>query len=204
MVGHAGQRVVPPFYTGNNLNKGGVASDLQEDFAMNKERGVLLAVVVCTSGMVFTLASGKDAPAMGSQHTLTTGTAPQARTGSPPAVHHILIEVSDFGKAIQFYQGGLGFAVMSNDGGFATLKGKTVDIYLSVGHHAWEKARSPAQQPGQGMYPHVLTDDVPALVAKLKAAGYRIVDEPRTYSWGAEAFAADPDGYVWAIVSMHE
>ena len=171
---------------------------------MNKERGVLLAVIACTSGICLTLASAKVAQTLDSQPNPATATAPQARAVSPPAVHHILIEVSDLGKAIQFYEGGLGFTVMSNSGGFATLKGKTVDIYLSVGHHAWEKERSAAGQPGQGMYPHVLTDDVPALVAKLKAAGYRIVDEPRTYSWGVEAFAADPDGYVWAIVSMHE
>jgi uncharacterized glyoxalase superfamily protein PhnB len=50
------------------------------------------------------------------------------------------------------------------------------------------------------MYPHWEMADVEALVARLKAAGYRIVQEPEQHSFGTEAFVADPDGYVWALI----
>jgi uncharacterized glyoxalase superfamily protein PhnB len=43
-------------------------------------------------------------------------------------------------------------------------------------------------------------DDVEALVARLKAAGCTIVQEPKRHTFGTEAFVADPDGYVWALV----
>jgi predicted lactoylglutathione lyase len=39
------------------------------------------------------------------------------------------------------------------------------------------------------------------MVEKARKAGYRIVQEPRKYDFGTEAFIADPDGYTWAFVS---
>ena len=50
------------------------------------------------------------------------------------------------------------------------------------------------------MYPHFEVDNVEALAARLKAHGYTIVQEPQQHSFGTEAFVADPDGYVWALV----
>jgi uncharacterized glyoxalase superfamily protein PhnB len=51
------------------------------------------------------------------------------------------------------------------------------------------------------MYPHLEVVDAAAIVDRARQAGYRIVQEPRKYGWGTEAFIADPDGYIWAFVS---
>jgi uncharacterized glyoxalase superfamily protein PhnB len=51
------------------------------------------------------------------------------------------------------------------------------------------------------MYPHFEVVDAPVMVEKARKAGYRIVQEPRKYDFGTEAFIADPDGYIWAFVS---
>jgi uncharacterized glyoxalase superfamily protein PhnB len=36
---------------------------------------------------------------------------------------------------------------------------------------------------------------------KARQAGYQIVQEPKKYDFGTEAFIADPDGCTWAFVS---
>jgi len=46
------------------------------------------------------------------------------------------------------------------------------------------------------MYPHFEVTNVQETAERLRKAGYKIVQEPREYSWGTEAFAADPDGYI--------
>ncbi len=51
------------------------------------------------------------------------------------------------------------------------------------------------------MYPHFAVSDAAAIVDRARQAGYRIVQEPKKYGWGTEAFIADPDGYIWAFVS---
>jgi catechol 2,3-dioxygenase-like lactoylglutathione lyase family enzyme len=67
-------------------------------------------------------------------------------------------------------------------------------------HWDWDEKR-PTTRPGWGMYPHFEVADVGAMVEHARNAGYRIAQEPRKYNWGTEAFVADPDGYVWALVN---
>jgi uncharacterized glyoxalase superfamily protein PhnB len=52
-----------------------------------------------------------------------------------------------------------------------------------------------------GCIPILKVSDAAAIVDRARQAGYRIVQEPRKYDWGTEAFIADPDGYTWAFVS---
>jgi uncharacterized glyoxalase superfamily protein PhnB len=51
------------------------------------------------------------------------------------------------------------------------------------------------------MYPHFAVVDVAAMIERARKAGYKIRQEPRRYDWGTEAFVADPDGYIWALVN---
>jgi uncharacterized glyoxalase superfamily protein PhnB len=51
------------------------------------------------------------------------------------------------------------------------------------------------------MYLHFEVSDAAATVEKARQAGYRIVQEPKKYDFGTEAFIADPDGCTWAFVS---
>ena len=48
---------------------------------------------------------------------------------------------------------------------------------------------------GLGCNLHFEVSDAAAMVEKARRAGYRIVQEPRKYDFGTEAFIADPAGY---------
>ena len=52
------------------------------------------------------------------------------------------------------------------------------------------------------MYPHLVVNNVGDVIEEAKRKGYRVVQKPRKYNWGTEAFLCDPDGYVWALVTL--
>jgi uncharacterized glyoxalase superfamily protein PhnB len=81
------------------------------------------------------------------------------------------------------------------------LQSGNVGVFLSTGHWDWDEKRPANVRPGWGMYPHFAVMDVAQMLERARKAGYRIAQEPRKYRWGTEAFVADPDGYVWALVS---
>lgn len=120
---------------------------------------------------------------------------------SPPKVDHILLEVADLKKSIAFYHDFLGLQIKSQNNGFAIMQSGNVGVFLSSGHWNWDEKRPTNSRPGWGMYPHLAVADVAATIERARKAGYRIAQEPRKYGWGTEAFVADPDGYVWALVT---
>jgi catechol 2,3-dioxygenase-like lactoylglutathione lyase family enzyme len=119
----------------------------------------------------------------------------------PPKIDHILLEVADLKKSIAFYHDLLGLDIKSQSKGFAMLESGNVGVFLSSGHWDWDEKRPTNSRPGWGMYPHFAVVDVAATIEHARKAGYRIAQEPRKYDWGTEAFVADPDGYVWALVN---
>ena len=129
------------------------------------------------------------------------GEQPAPQTPDPPKIDHILLEVSNLAVSIRFYRDFLGLHLKSRIFGFAMLESGNVGVFLWNRHWNWEKPRSSGERQGLGMYPHLEVGDAAAIVDKARQAGYRIVQEPRKYGWGTEAFVADPDGYIWAFVS---
>jgi uncharacterized glyoxalase superfamily protein PhnB len=65
----------------------------------------------------------------------------------------------------------------------------------------WEEPGAKDARQGLGIYPHLKVADVAEMVNRARKAGYKIIQEPRHYLWGTEAFVADPDGYIWALVN---
>lgn len=118
-----------------------------------------------------------------------------------PKIDHILLEVGDLKKAIALYHDFLSLKIKSRSGDFAVLQSSNVDVFLSSTHWDWDEKRPTNARPGWGMYPHFAVGDVAQVIDRARKAGYRIVQEPRKYNWGTEAFVADPDGYVWALVN---
>ncbi len=171
---------------------------------MTVKRISLLSIVVMTFVLSFLYFVYSQAPYPAD----ASGAKPQESAGigqeknKAPRIHHILLEVSNLEKSIAFYNGQFGFEVLSKSGGFATLKGDNVDIYLWEKHWDWEKQRDNKAPKGLGMYPHFLVDDVRGTVKRLRDAGYEIVQEPRGYWSFTEAFVADPDHYTWALIKM--
>jgi lactoylglutathione lyase len=128
-----------------------------------------------------------------------------ADTESPvdtaPKVDHILLEVSNLDASIAFYRDILGLRLKSRSHDFVMLESNNVGIFLWSARWDWEKPRSNGERQGLGMYPHFSVNDAATVVERAREAGYRIIQEPRKYNWGTEAFIADPDGYTWAFVS---
>ena len=124
-----------------------------------------------------------------------------AQEPSPPKIDHILLEVSDLKKSLAFYHDYLGLDIKSRSKDFVMLESRNVGVFLSSTHWDWDEKRPTNARPGWGMYPHFAVADVAATIERARKAGYRIAQEPRKYDWGTEAFVADPDGYVWALVS---
>ena len=119
----------------------------------------------------------------------------------PPKIDHILLEVADLKNSIAFYHDFLGLQIKSQSKDFATLQSGNVGVFLSTTHWGWDEKRPVNGRPGWGMYPHFAVVDVAATIERARKAGYKIAQEPRKYDWGTEAFVADPDGYVWALVT---
>lgn len=127
--------------------------------------------------------------------------AARAQDQVPPKIDHILLEVTDLDKSMAFYHDLLGLEIKSQSRIFAMLQSSNVGVYLSSTHWDWDEKRPTGSRPGWGMYPHVSVADVAITIERARKAGYKIAQEPRKYSWGTEAFVADPDGYVWALVN---
>jgi catechol 2,3-dioxygenase-like lactoylglutathione lyase family enzyme len=118
-----------------------------------------------------------------------------------PKIDHILLEVADLNKSIAFYRDLIGLEVKSQSKDFAMLQSGNVGVFLSNTHWDWDEKRPANARPGWGMYPHLEVADAAQTIERARKGGYRIAQEPRKYGWGTEAFVADPDGYVWALVS---
>ena len=118
-----------------------------------------------------------------------------------PKIDHILLEVSNLNASIAFYRDFLGLRLKSQSDWFVMLESNNVGVFLRNSRWGWEKPRRSGEQLGLGMYPHFEVSDAAATVEKARQAGYRIVQEPKKYDFGTEAFIADPDGYTWAFVS---
>ncbi|HEX4665473.1 MAG TPA: VOC family protein [Chthoniobacterales bacterium] len=132
---------------------------------------------------------------------LTTFAQTPTPASQPPRVDHILLEVKDMKASVAFYRDLLGLRVKSEKPDFTLLESGNVGVFLSTGHWEWDEARPKNARPGWGMYPHFDVADVAEVIERARKAGYRIAQEPRKYNWGTEGFVADPDGYVWALVS---
>jgi catechol 2,3-dioxygenase-like lactoylglutathione lyase family enzyme len=127
--------------------------------------------------------------------------AASAQEVRPPKIDHILLEVTDLNKSVAFYHDLLGLEVKSQGRVFTMLQSGNVGLFLSSTHWDWDEKRPANTRPGWGMYPHFEVADVAQTIERARKAGYRIAQEPRKYGWGTEAFVADPDGYVWALIS---
>jgi len=118
-----------------------------------------------------------------------------------PRIDHILLEVKDLDRSVKFYHDELGFKLKRQSRDFVMLESANVGVYLWSKHWNWSPPPPEGERYPQGMYPHLVLSDVKELVERLRRDGYRIVAEPKDHSYGTEAFVADPDGFVWALIS---
>jgi catechol 2,3-dioxygenase-like lactoylglutathione lyase family enzyme len=127
------------------------------------------------------------------------GACTATRNQLPPRVSHIRLQVSNMQASVAFYRM-IGLRPRSVTEDFSVLDAANLGVFLLTQSWSWMPPLPKDAQPGWGMYPHFEVDDVEGLTARLKAAGYKVVQEPEHHTFGTEAFVADPDGYVWALI----
>ncbi len=114
-------------------------------------------------------------------------------------VHHILLTVKDLDASIHFYRDVLGLILEKQYKTFAMLNVGTLGIYLSTRPWSFDKQEA---AKGAGIFPHFEIENMEALIAHLKSNKVTILQEPKSYSWGKEFFALDPDGYQWSFIEL--
>lgn len=110
--------------------------------------------------------------------------------------------VSDLDRSLRFYSDVLGFIVDQR----WEDKGKLLGVMLKAGvcklglsQDDWAKGRD--RKRGEGVRIWCTTaQDIDGLAARIKAAGWRLTEEPKDQEWGGRSLSVDdPDGYHLSI-----
>jgi catechol 2,3-dioxygenase-like lactoylglutathione lyase family enzyme len=105
----------------------------------------------------------------------------------------------DLDASIHFCRDVLGLALDQRYKTFAMLRAGEFGVYLSTKPWSFDKQDV---AKGAGIFPHFEIDNMDALLSRLKSSSATVLQEPKTYSWGKEYFALDPDGYQWSFVEL--
>lgn len=106
--------------------------------------------------------------------------------------------VNDLEKSLAFYTGVLGFHVKErwmHEGKLAGVELVAGVVSFFIGQDDWKKGKDRVKGVGFRMY-CTTVQDIDALATLIKARGGKLLEEPKTQSWGTRDFAvADPDGF---------
>ena len=116
----------------------------------------------------------------------------------------VTLHVHDLDRALTFYRDQLGLRVKDVVDVPGVLGWAEVEVNrgLVLGpHHDRHGGEPDARPPGgpSGFYFQV--PDVDAAIAKLRAKGVRVTEEPADKSYGRDACIADPDGNEIALMT---
>ena len=105
--------------------------------------------------------------------------------------------VEDVETAIEWYTGHLGFSLLSNQApAFADVKLGSLRLLLSGPTSSAGRAMPDGEQPRPGGWNriHLVVDDLPAEVARLRGAGATFRNEIVTGPGGSQILLVDPSG----------
>lgn len=105
--------------------------------------------------------------------------------------------VDDVDAAITWYTSHLGFSVLSNHApAFADVRRGALRLLLSGPTSSAGRAMPDGEQPRSGGWNriHLIVDDLPAEVARLRAAGVHFRNEIVTGPGGSQILLIDPSG----------
>ncbi len=113
------------------------------------------------------------------------------------------LEVSDLERSMRFYRA-LGWTVSSPDPAvaFAQLNGLMLSLYRDQARDAGLAAKNDDAPSGRISPAHNVREreELDALVARMAAAGGRVVTPAHDTDWGGRsAYVADPDGHLWEL-----
>jgi catechol 2,3-dioxygenase-like lactoylglutathione lyase family enzyme len=105
--------------------------------------------------------------------------------------------VDNVEAAVAWYTGHFGFTVLTNYApAFADVQRGALRLLLSGPKSSAGRPMSDGEQPGPGGWNriHLIVDDLPAEVARLRAAGVKFRNEMVTGPGGSQILAVDPAG----------
>ena len=105
--------------------------------------------------------------------------------------------VSDVDAAVRWYTEHLGFAVLSNNApAFADVARGALRLLLSGPTSSAGRPMADGERPGPGGWNriHLIVDDLPAEVARLRAEGVQFRNDIVTGPGGAQVLLTDPSG----------
>jgi catechol 2,3-dioxygenase-like lactoylglutathione lyase family enzyme len=113
-------------------------------------------------------------------------------SGPGPVFNHAMIYVRDVGRALEFYEGTLGFRRIENFGGYARLRTPGGSTTLAL-HKLGEDVHS-TESPGVRLYFEV--KQLRRFCARLARRGVAFKQKPKHMPWGWDhAYLYDPDGH---------
>lgn len=109
------------------------------------------------------------------------------------------LTADDLARSMAFYADALGFVVSerwtNDEGGLRGVMMRAGTCELGLSQDDWAKGRDRKKGQGVGIWLET-SQDVDALAARVKAAGYSLTEEPKDQPWGARSFSVDdPDGF---------
>jgi len=103
-----------------------------------------------------------------------------------------MVYVRDVGRALEFYEGALGFRLIERFGGYARLRSPRGSTTLAL-HQLGEDVTS-AEAPGIRLYFEV--PELRRFCERLARRGIQFKQMPKRMPWGWEhAYLDDPDGH---------
>jgi uncharacterized glyoxalase superfamily protein PhnB len=112
------------------------------------------------------------------------------------------LTANDVERSLDFYIRGLGFVVVeewTNEGKRIGAMLRAGTCQIAVGQDDWKKGRDRVKGVGSRLYLET-AQDVDAIGARLKAAGYTLTSEPQTTEWAARELSVDdPSGFHLTI-----
>jgi len=115
------------------------------------------------------------------------------------SLHHVHLFATDVERTIAFWREHFGAVVML-DADFAGAR----NVFLRVGEGRLHLYSQPPKHPGAGTVHHlgIETDELDALVTRLRAAGVSVTDV-RRHASGDYAMAEAPDGLLLELFQPH-
>jgi predicted enzyme related to lactoylglutathione lyase len=117
------------------------------------------------------------------------------------------IDVADLGKAESFYCAAFGLRAGRRFDGAVELLGSTAPIYLLAKPAGTQATLAAPQKRDYGrhwtpVHLDFVVPDLPAALARAKAAGATVESEVKTNAWGRIALLADPFGNGFCLLQF--
>jgi catechol 2,3-dioxygenase-like lactoylglutathione lyase family enzyme len=116
---------------------------------------------------------------------------------TPTTTVNVRYMVDNVDAAVAWYTGHLGFTLLSNDApAFADVSLGSLRLLLSGSTSSAGRPMPDGERPGAGGWNriHLLVDDLPAEVARLRAAGVQFRNDIVTGPGGSQILLRDPSG----------